>query len=229
MISSGQLRPGTRLPAERDLMQKFHVGRSAIREALAAQHRMGVITLTHGARAQVRVPSAHEVIEQIGRTARLVLRSDDQLPRELREARSLFEIAMVRAAAESADAADLERLATALAVNRDAIKDRDLFVRTDIRFHVAIAEISRNSVFVTVSEAMLRWLSEYHSEIVRFPGAEAVAYREHERIFGTIAAKDLAGAERAMRDHLNRIDAFFTKAPAAKGRVSGRLAKPGKR
>jgi DNA-binding FadR family transcriptional regulator len=133
---------------------------------------------------------------------------------------------MVRIAAGSADAADLERLGAALGANREAIDDRELFVRTDIRFHVAIAEISRNSVFATVSEAMLKWLSEYHAEIVRYPGAEAVAYREHERIFQSIAAKDPAGAEVAMRDHLDRIDAFFTQARAAWSGDPNPLAKP---
>lgn len=209
MIQAGQLPPGSKLPSERELMAKFQVGRSAIREALNSLEQMGLISVNHGARARVRSPSAQEIFDQIGPAARMFLRSEERIPRELREMRSMFEVVLVRRAAELANDENIGQLKAALDANEAAISDRQTFVKTDIAFHVEIARISGNSILTNVSEAVLQWLAEYHADIVRFEGAEAIAHAEHRRIFGCIAAKDPDGAEAAMRDHLDRVNIAF--------------------
>ena len=68
-IQSGEIRPGDQLPPERELMEVYGVGRPAIREALQAMERSGIVEISHGERARVVVPSAHNLIQQIGRAS----------------------------------------------------------------------------------------------------------------------------------------------------------------
>ena len=54
MIVSGELKPGDTIPSERKLMERFAVGRPAVREALQALANKGVITISHGERSRSR-------------------------------------------------------------------------------------------------------------------------------------------------------------------------------
>lgn len=58
-IGSGEFAPGDQLPSERELMQRFQVGRPAIREAMQNLDRMGIIVISHGERARVAGPRRH--------------------------------------------------------------------------------------------------------------------------------------------------------------------------
>jgi DNA-binding FadR family transcriptional regulator len=53
---------------------------------------------------------------------------------------------------------------------------------------------------------MLQWLFEFHSELVRFPGHEDVTLADHQEIFERVSERDADGAERAMIDHLARVN-----------------------
>ncbi len=72
-IRSGEFRPGSQLPSERELMTSYGVGRPAVREALQALERDGIVTISHGERARVVMPTAGSMIEQIASSARHLL------------------------------------------------------------------------------------------------------------------------------------------------------------
>ena len=55
-IQGGEIRPGDQLPPERELMDYYGVGRPAIREALQALERSGIVEISHGERARVVSP-----------------------------------------------------------------------------------------------------------------------------------------------------------------------------
>ena len=59
-----------------------------------------------------------------------------------------------------------------------------------MKFHTQIAGISGNPIYVAVSEAMLGWLKEYHTEMLIWTGKEKYTLAEHEEIIGRIAAHD---------------------------------------
>jgi DNA-binding FadR family transcriptional regulator len=203
-LASGELQPGDRLPSERELMARFSVGRPAIREALQSLESAGLIEISHGERARVAEVDARAVISQIGDTARQLLKTDAAALQELREARLMFEAGMVRSAARRAKPEDVARLGAILATQREAVGNVSDFVRADMAFHKAIAEISGNRICVAVSEAMLDWLFEFRREMLRVPGAEKITLSEHKRILDRIRAHDEEGAVKAMTDHLTR-------------------------
>jgi len=72
----------------------------------------------------------------------------------------MFEVALVRHAAENATADDLAQLAAALERNKSALGDTNAFIETDVGFHFVLAEITRNPIFIYLHAAMANWLKE---------------------------------------------------------------------
>jgi len=142
----------------------------------------------------------------------------------------MFETGMVRRAAEAATAVDLDRLRSVLEEMRAEVRNPTRFVAADIRFHNLLAEMSGNPILQAVSEAMLQWLFEFHSELVRFPGHEDVTLADHEEIYERVSEGDPDGAERAMIDHLTRANVqgrrrSRTKRPRLNGALTGRVSR----
>src|SRR5262249_56598459 len=65
MINEGAYLPGDRLPSERELMKRYGVGRPAVREALFALQKMGLVAVSSGERAQVTRPTPRIVVESL--------------------------------------------------------------------------------------------------------------------------------------------------------------------
>jgi len=204
-IEDGEMVPGSQLPSERDLMARFGVGRPAIREAMQALGNMGLIEISHGERARVTTPTASGVIAQIDHAARHLLSTSPQSLEHLKEAREFFEVGMAFEAAKHATLDDIESLKAALALQQSHF-NRDLkqFVAADMDFHTAIAAITGNPVYESVSRAMLQWLRQYHSGVLRWKGHESITLEEHQQVLDCIAARDPEGAATAMRNHLRR-------------------------
>ena len=89
--------------------------------------------------------------------------------------------------------------------------DADAFSAADMEFHIRIAKILDNPIFVAVSEAMLAWLKEYHTEMLIWTGKEKYTLAEHEEILERLAANDADGAEAAVLKHLERSRSLYVK------------------
>lgn len=210
LIKSGVFAPGDTFPSERELMKRFGVGRPAVREAMQSLQNAGLVAVNQGHRPKVTEPTAQGIISQIDMSARHLLDNSPSTLNHLKEARLLFEVALVRRAAEQATDEDIKRMHDALTVQKQTFQtDPDKFVEADMAFHIAIAESAKNPIFVAASRAMLGWLGDYHVNIVRLDGKEPITLGEHQKIFEMIEAKDPDGAAYAMTDHLNRSRELF--------------------
>jgi GntR family transcriptional regulator, sialic acid-inducible nan operon repressor len=209
MITSGELRPGDSMPAERDLREMFQVGRPAVREAMQALSNVGLLTITHGERAKVRQPTARSLFQQVDLAAQVMLASSRDSLEHLKAARRFFELGMVRGAAERATPDEVAMLEATLERQRQCLGEPDAFINADMRLHTQIAAISGNPIFEAVSEAMLHWLKEYHTEMLIWTGRENFTLAEHEEIIRRIADRDPDAAEAAMVKHLDRSAALY--------------------
>ena len=219
MIGSGELKPGDRMPSERALMARFSVGRPAVREALQALHTQGLITISHGERSRVNELSAEMVLDHSDNVARLLLQAVPANLEHLKQARQMFEIGIVRAAARKATAADIEKLRTLYRAQETHLSNKNeisQFIEADMAFHTGIAEILDNPVIDAASSAMLRWLREYHIGLLHWSGKEDVTLAEHARIIERIEANDEGGAAEEMEKHLTRSSNLFVSRSGAR-------------
>ena len=209
-ILSGGLEEGALLPSERNLMEAFNVGRPAVREALLLLQRSGFVQISSTGRPVVARPTTSNVVKQMSSSARFLLSSKEG-ERSFQDARRLFEAAISRNAAEIATPQDIEHLETALLANREAIGNISAFERTDVAFHLAIAEIGGNPVFTALHTAISEWLTNQRAVSLRVPGVEASAFESHEKIFQAIASHKPELAWQAMDEHLKDIMIQFEK------------------
>jgi DNA-binding FadR family transcriptional regulator len=208
-IENGELSPGDQLPSERELMETYGVGRVAVREALQALARSGIVEISHGERARVVTPTASLLIDQIAEGARHLLRIQPETLSHIKEARTFLETGMVRLAAIKATEADLQLLRGHLENQRYSLPEIDLFLKHDMLFHQEIARISGNPIFPAIVAALFGWASTHDQSIVRAPGHEQLTLSEHQKIIDAIAARDAQAAVQAMSDHLNRSNVLY--------------------
>jgi DNA-binding FadR family transcriptional regulator len=211
MIEQGEVEPGGFLPSERDLMQRFGVGRPAVREALQALAGMGIIQIQHGERARLTSMGPSTVLEQVDRTVRHLLQTSPETRDHLREARLMFETGMVRLAARNATPAQVAQLREALAAQEASAGHPARFVAADMAFHKTIAGMAGNPIYTAVSQAMLQWVFEMFPRLLRVPGTESLTLREHREVLEAIAARDEEGAVRALSTHLLRSNPLYQK------------------
>jgi GntR family transcriptional regulator, sialic acid-inducible nan operon repressor len=210
-IESGEIAPGDPLPSERELMETYQVGRPAIREALQSLERWGLVTITHGERARLVVPTAGNLMAQIQEGARHLLRSEPHSLDHLKDARLFLETGMARLAAERATPEGVAALRARLDDHREALTHLEDFLDRDMAFHREIAQLSGNPIFPAIIEATFGWLGAFYRSLVRAPGAEQLTLAEHERILAAIEAGDPDAAAAAMGDHLTRANDLYRR------------------
>jgi DNA-binding FadR family transcriptional regulator len=213
MVLSGETPAGTKLASERELMERFGVGRSTVREALFALKKRGLLVVGGGARARVTAPDPRLVLGEMGPVVRHMLARPDGV-RHFQHARALLEVALAREAALRGSTEGLAGITRALEANRKAISKPALFTETDLDFHLAVSRACDNPLFTALHDAMLEWLADQR-RVSRSAGAQAeTVYLEHKRVHDAILQRDDAEAMSAMEDHLANVVRNYWRAQA---------------
>jgi len=209
MIETGELKAGDEMPSERELMERYGVGRPAIREAMQALAGKGLVEISQGERAKVLRITAETIIRQVDLPAKMMLSGSSDTLEHLKSARIFFERGMIREAATRATAEQIGELRALLEKQKQSLGDADAFIDADMEFHQCIARISGNPIFAAVSGAMLGWLKSYHTEMLIWTGRENFTLAEHEEIIRAIENGNADLAEKAMIKHLERSRALY--------------------
>ncbi len=210
-IGAAEFPPGTQLPSERELMARYGVGRPAVREAMLTLQQWGLIRISHGERARVVTPTPDAIVEGVSGAMVSMLAADPRGLDNLKEARRMLEVGLVRLAVRRATVAHLAALDEAQRALVAAAGDRGAFVAADMAFHGLIAEISGNTIIAATTRGLLGWLTRFKADLVSVRGAERLTIAEHERIRRAIAAGDADAAAEAMTAHLTRADALYAQ------------------
>lgn len=204
LIRQGQLRRGDRLPAERELCDRFGVSRVTVREALRVLESSGLVEIRVGARggAFVTTPDRSRVGE--GLTDLLTMSAVSAA--DVTELRFILELGLVPLVCERATDEDIEALREICRQARaEARRSSGYSMDMSAQFHVRVAESTHNAAVVMLVESFRGpLLMSLQAARDRAPEMGKLGVREHEQFVDAIAARDPDGATQIMREHLAR-------------------------
>ena len=210
----GLLKPGERLPSERDLAQRLEVGRSSVREAIAALQVHGVIETRPGAGSFVAA-DAVERVQAPGAGDGAIALPHDASPSALLEARELLE---PRIAALAARHGRPDPYAEELLARMDRATDgadgAD-WNEGDRLFHRQIAVMTDNPVLVALADHIAAAMDEplwqrLRDDSIAVPGRTTIHLAEHRMIYEAIAEGDADAAELYAAQHIRRVRKYMT-------------------
>jgi GntR family transcriptional repressor for pyruvate dehydrogenase complex len=197
-FTSGDIAPGTRLPAERQLAASLGVGRSAVREALAALEILGIVVVRAGSGTYLR----DGISELLPRTLSWGMMLGAPRTRELVELRSGLEVQAAQLAAERITNEALERMKGNLATMAASLDDLSAFVEADAAFHREIAEGSGNQVLQELLQSIRSLLRIWVDRALTDERHAAAALKEHTEIHAALEARDPGAVTASMRSHM---------------------------
>ncbi|UVY84522.1 FCD domain-containing protein [Brachybacterium sp. NBEC-018] len=198
LFTGGDLEAGTRLPPERQLAASLGVGRSAVREALAALEILGIIDVRPGSGTYLR-GSASDLLPQ---TLRWGLMIGEQNTDQLIELRAGLESYTARLAAGRVDAALIEALRGTITAMEGAQEDAAAFVAADAEFHAVLARAADNSMLTDLLDVSRTLLRVYNDRAVHDQEDMRLAREEHAEILAALEAADGDRAASAMVAHM---------------------------
>lgn len=218
-IHSGRFRTGDKLPSERDLCQRFGVGRPTVREALRVLEALGVVDIRPGKAGGIFV--AEQTGKGVGAALASLLHMVGATPEELGEFRASFEGETAAWAAQRALPEEVERL-QAFAAEAHAVAAREHgrwrdMVRLDIGFHQLVAQASRNRVRVAVMQGLLQALERTELTITSLaePYLLGSTAKDLAAVADAIRDGDPERARDAMRSHVEFFSELYVRAAAS--------------
>ncbi|MCI9887475.1 FadR family transcriptional regulator [Micrococcales bacterium 31B] len=210
LFTDGTIEPGTRLPAERQLSTVLGVGRSAVREALAALEILGVVDVRPGSGTYLR-GSASDLLPE---TLRWGLLIGERNTESLLELRSGLEIFVARLAASRATDKQLAALRGHVTGMREALAAGDLatFSEHDGAFHRELGLAAANPMLLDQLQVVRSLLQVYADRAVQNHEAAARAAEEHEAVLDAVVAREPGAAAAAMADHMVTAEARLREA-----------------
>jgi GntR family transcriptional repressor for pyruvate dehydrogenase complex len=219
LITSGQLRPGERLPPERELTGLLDVSRSSVREAILKLECLGFVEQRHGegsfVRSVMETPLTNFLQEFI---------QQDEFMDDLMEIRAVLETWGAETAASNARVEEVEAMEACLAEMRRACETGRIGHELNVRLHFLISTASRNRFLVHVMNTISSWIqgvtSKVYADTAEDRTIQARLLEQHTAIVAAIRNGDGPAARQAMAAHL-RFAETTARSTASSMDVSG--------
>lgn len=202
-IMSGELKPGDKIPSERNLVSMFNSSRTSVREALKVLSILGLIDIIPGQGMFISSSSSSFFLTPLSWAFFMSELDIDDVIR----VRNLLEIESVRLAAEDARPGDLENLKYIFERSNIAYRNGDLasFLDLDIDFHLAISLCSRNHVIYHLLATIRKLIRTISKRAMMDVKQLSSIHDEHISIFNAIMEQNPEDAQYYMTTHLHRL------------------------
>lgn len=211
-VERGVLRPGDRLPSQRNLCVEMSLSQTAVREALQGLASVGVIEIHAGKGTFVKSVSPELLVCP---EALFSILERDTLLQAL-EVRRILEVEAIGLAARRATSDDLKELEVTLRHMRTGTAPDEEALRHSPSFHLSIAKASHNTVLVNVIKPFLRLMARGAQVIGdEVPGATEREHGLHADLYKAIADRDPEKARQSMRRHLDEAEELIIQGYAA--------------
>jgi DNA-binding FadR family transcriptional regulator len=212
-VKSGDLAVGQRLPSERELAAQMRISRPTLREAVKVLAEAGVLEVRRGQSGGIFVASELVPRELLRTTTDIRV---GEVAGVL-EARRLLEPRVAQLAAVHAGEEDFAAMQSTierqreLAAASDFLRNEDLFLQLDLKFHLAIARASRNSTVVQLMRHLFKRLEIARDMAVHAPLVPDWVIDVHERTLAAIRAADFAVIDDVMDEHLAQLEQIWER------------------
>lgn len=200
LIMDGTIKNGEKLPAEKQLMEMFGVGRSTLREAIRALEVLGLV--------EVKVPGGTFVVEEFGdfftKNLGLISKISFNNIIELVEARAELEVILVDMAARKATKEDIKELEENINKMKNCSGNEE-FLESDLEFHILVSKIAKNSFMSQVMNILREVTREWISKVIGKYSVKEEVIAQHEKVFLAIKNGDRNLAKVAMAEHLKSV------------------------
>jgi GntR family transcriptional repressor for pyruvate dehydrogenase complex len=204
LISRDVLKPGERLPSERELCKQFGVGRSSLREALRSLAVMGILDGRVGDGTFVS-DNNERYLEKSLQWGLLLDRKKIQ---DLIETRLMLESQTAFLAAQRASAENIDEIEQTLRGMEASIQQPEKYLEFDVQFHLTIAQATQNSILYNLLNMTRNYLQTWIKGSLAepsIPKAERraiLSVREHQKILQTLRKGDAEETQQAMTQHI---------------------------
>jgi GntR family transcriptional repressor for pyruvate dehydrogenase complex len=199
-IISRQVRPGERLPSERELGARFNVSRTVIREAVRSLVARGLVRVTSGRGVEVSEVGSGNVAASM----KLLVRGYELDYGKVNEVRSAVEVQTAGLAARRAKPEDVERLRQLCDEHQNSLDRGDLNAASefDFQFHSELTRASGNELLIAMLDSISDVLREVRHQAMVQPHVSEDGLKAHRRILKAVSAGDPKAARDAMARHL---------------------------
>jgi len=197
-----KLKPGDKLPSERELAEMLRVSRSSIRDAIRGLELMGLVEPRQGTGTIVREVSADSLVNPFSNA----LRRRQELVGELLDFRKMLEPPLAARAATHASPEEISEMEDILRRQEEKQGRGESAVSEDAEFHYSVALASDNSVVLKVLDILMDLLRDTRERSLQVEGRSQKSLDGHRRILNAIKRHDGVAAKAAMRRHIEDVE-----------------------
>ncbi|MDX1520622.1 MAG: FadR/GntR family transcriptional regulator [Anaerolineae bacterium] len=204
-VIEGKLRPGDKLPSERELAEQFNVSRTAVREAVKALRQKGLVEIQAGKGTYITdvISSTSEVVRDSLNVIVGVGLGNGML--DLVQVREMLEPEIAGIAAEKFSDEHLQLMEQAVATMDAAMEDAEKYVEADLQFHLTLARATQNPLIPILLDPIMALLREQRMRIFLVEGGPQRGQIHHKRILEAVKQRNPTTAHQAMIDHLEQV------------------------
>jgi len=197
-----KLKPGDKLPSERELAEMLGVSRSSIRDAIRGLELAGLVEPRQGAGTIVREISTGSVVNPFANA----LERKKELVGELLDFRKMLEPPLAARAATHASVEEISEMEEILRRQEEKQRAGEAAVAEDTEFHYSVAMASDNSVVIKVLDILMDLLRDTRERSLQVEGRGQKSLAGHRRILAAIRSHDAEAAKAAMRRHIEDVE-----------------------
>jgi DNA-binding FadR family transcriptional regulator len=205
LVVDGTFAPGSTLPSEAELADRFDVSRLTVREAIRSLASTRLIRVQQGRLSVINPADQWSPLDPRLLKARGQASGEPlQLPKRLLEARRAVEVAIAELAAGRRSDEHLAQLAAFVDRMREAHRDTDVprFVEADLAFHETLFKAVDNVFLDALFQPLSSVLRTLRQETSTVPEIRAHAIEWHSKILASVSEGDADRAREMMRGHL---------------------------
>jgi DNA-binding FadR family transcriptional regulator len=208
-IYSGKLKPGHKLPTERELARIFNASRVSVRSALLNLEQSGLLHIKKGAGGGFFIKGWNP--KPVSDSLSTMLQLGRVSIADLTEARIIVESQAAGLAAKRATEEDLRKIEAAIQDFRERAKQKSPPAPGDLNFHVCVAEASKNPVILLIIQSLMDLLFKRIGSYSVGAGDSRQIIKHHQEILGAIRNKEEKKSQAMMLKHVERMRNLFGK------------------